>query len=150
MARKGILMISAAAAALLLLAAACDDEPTQQEAEDQFCDDAGEFLAALGALRDVDKDTTVDEFDQLRENARTSYDNMIASAEELRYSRLSELEDAKSGLDQAIDDIDDDATLQEARASIEEEVDNVALEVSQALNDVDCGSGQGAQERSDE
>lgn len=148
--KRKFLAIGAAASAALLLLAACDDEPTQAEAEEQFCEDAGAYLAALGALRDVDKNTTVDEFDQIRENVRTTHDNMVASAEQLGEVRLDDLEEAQDNLRAAIDDIDDDASLQEARDSIEEEVDEVAQQTSQVLNDVDCGSGQGAQERSDE
>jgi hypothetical protein len=139
-----------AAVAALLVLAACDDEPTQAEAEEQFCEDTGAYLAALGALRDVDSDTTVDEFDQLRENVRTTHDNLVASAAELRDVRLDDLQEAQDNLRSAIDDIDDDASLQEARDSIEEEVDEVAQQTSQVLNDVNCGSGQGGQERSDE
>ena len=152
MARNRFLLLGPvmAAATLLVLLSACDDEPTQAEAEEQFCDDVGAFLASLGALRDVDDDTSVDDFEQARENARTAYDNMIASAEQLREVNVEELQEANDNLRAAIDDIDDDATLQEARDSIEDEADEVAVQVSQILNDTDCGSGQGGQERSDE
>jgi hypothetical protein len=147
---KRFLALGGAAVAALLLLVACDDEPTQAEAEQQFCDDVGAYLAALGELRDVDENTTIDEFDQIRENVLTAHDNMLASAQQLRYTRVDDLEEAESNLRSAIEDIDDDATLQEARSSIEDEVDEVAQQTSQVLNDVDCGSGQGAQERSDE
>lgn len=148
---KRLLVLGAVVAAgLLLLLAACEDEPTQAEAEQQFCDDVGAYLAALGALRDIDKSTTVDEFDQLRENVKTTHANMVASAEELKDVRLDDLEEAEDNLRSAIDDIDDDQSLQEARGSIQDEVDEVAKQMSQVLNDVDCGSGQGGQEQSDE
>ena len=79
------LIASASMVALLLLLAACDDEPTQDEANEQFCDDVGVFAAALGDLRDVDQQTRPSsEFEDARENVRTAYDNMIASAEQVR------------------------------------------------------------------
>jgi hypothetical protein len=98
----------------------------------------------------VDKDTPISEFEDSRENARTAYDNMIASAAQVRDVRLDDLQNANENLRAAVDDIDDDATLQEAKDSIQDEVDEVSNQLSQSLNDVDCGSGQGGQERSDE
>ncbi len=144
------LIVAASMVALLLLLAACDDEPTQDEANQQFCDDVGVFLASLGDLRDIDKDTPISEFEDARENVRVSYDNMIASAAQVRDVRLDDLQEANDNLRAAVDDIDDDATLQEARDSIKDDVDEVSNQLSQALNDVNCGSGQGGQERSDE
>jgi hypothetical protein len=148
--RMIFIALGAAAAASLLLLSACDDEPTEEQAQEEFCDDAGEFLAALGALRDVDSETSVDDFEDIREDVRITYENMIASAAELREVRLDELEQANENLRGAIDDIDDDATLQEALSSIEEEADEVVLQLSQVFNDAECGSGQGGQENSDE
>ena len=84
--------------ALLLLLAACDDDPTQDEANQQFCDDVGVFAAALGDLRDIDKDTPVSEFEDARENVRIAYDNMIASAEQVRDVRLDDLQEANENL----------------------------------------------------
>jgi hypothetical protein len=142
--------IGAVAAASLVLLGACDDEPTQEAAEEAFCDDAGVFLASLGALRDVDSDTSVEDFDTAREDVRVSYENLVASAQELRDVRLDDLEQANDDLRNAIDDIDDDASLQEALDSIDDEAEEVSLQLSQVLNDVNCGSGQGGQENSDE
>ena len=142
--------IGAAAAASLLLLGACDDEPTEETAQEEFCDDVGAFLASLGELRDVDSDTSVEDFEAAREGVVVSYENMVASAQQLRDVRLDDLEQANANLRAAIDDIDDDASLQEARDSIQEESEQVSKELSQLLNDVDCGSGQGGQENSDE
>jgi hypothetical protein len=127
-----------------------DDEPTQVEAEEAFCDDVGAYTAALGAIQDADRNTPIDEFEGLRENAINAYENMINSARAVGYARLDELEEANNELRAAVDDIDDPATVGEALDSVEEEVEQVSIEISQILNDVDCGSGQGAQERSDE
>jgi hypothetical protein len=143
-------LVMAGAAAAMLLLAACDDEPTQEEAEEQFCDDVGALGAALGELRDVDNETSVEDFEAARESVRNAYDNVITSAQQLREVRLDDLQEANDNLRAAIDDIDDDASLDEALSSIDEEVEEVTLQLSQVLNDVNCGSGQGGQERSDE
>jgi hypothetical protein len=136
-------------AVIVALLGAWDDEPTQVEAEEQFCDDVGVFLVALGDLRDVDSDTSIEEFQESRENARIAYDNMIASAQEVAEARVDDLQEANDDLKAAVG-VDDDATLQEARDSIQDEADEVSKQISQLLNDVNCGSGQGAQENSDE
>jgi hypothetical protein len=146
-----VLIIAAAILTVgVVVALVEDDEPTQVEAQEQFCDDVGAYLAALGALRDVDRNTPIEEFEGAREDVRVTYDNMIASGQQVREVRLDELEEANDNLREAVDDIDDDATFQEALDSIKDEAEEVSVQLSQVLNDVDCGSGQGAQENSDE
>ena len=128
-----------------------DDEPTQEEANEQFCDDVGEFTAAVAELRDVDRDTPIEEFEETRDIVRQRYDAMIESARGLTDVRLDDLEEANNDLRAAVDDIDDDASLQEALDSIEDEADEVATQIGQLLVGVEgCGSGQGGQELSDE
>lgn len=146
----GALVVAGVVAVLAIGAVLSEDEPTQADADQQFCDDLGVFEAALGDLRDVDKGTPISEFEDTRENVRIAYDNMIASAEQVRDVRLDDFQEANDNLKAAVDDIDDDATLQEARGSIKDEADEVSKQISQMLNDVNCGSGQGGQERSDE
>ncbi len=87
-----------------------DDEPTQVQAQEQFCDDVGAYLAALGALRDVDRNTPIEEFEDAREDVRITYENMIASAQQLPEVRLDDLQEANDNLRAAVDDIDDEAT----------------------------------------
>ena len=128
-----------------------DDEPTQEEANQQFCDDVGEFTAAVAKLRDVDRDTPIEEFEEIRDIVRARFDAVVESAGNLTDVRLDDFEEAVNNLRAAIDDIDDDASLQEALDSIEDEADEVATQIGQLLVGVEgCGSGQGGQELSDE
>ena len=46
MKRATLLLVSLLAASMFAFIA-CDDEPTQQEANEQFCDDMAEFVASL-------------------------------------------------------------------------------------------------------
>lgn len=132
------------------LAGVWDDDPTQADANEQFCDDVGVFSAALGDLQDLDGDTPIDEFQENREQVRIAYDNMIQSAFQVKDARVDDLEEANNQLQAAIDDIDDDATLQEAKDAIEDEANEVSKQLGQMLNNVECGSDQGTQEQSDE
>jgi hypothetical protein len=127
-----------------------DDEPTQAQAEEQFCDDVGAFLAALGALRDSDVNTPIDEFEQTREDVETTYNNMINSAQQVREVRVDELQQANANLRAAVEDINDEQSLSEALDSVKDEADAVAEQISSLFNDINCGSSQGAQENSDE
>ena len=148
----GIVLIAVAAVLVVgvVVAIVEDDEPTQVQAEEQFCDDVGAYLAALGALRDVDVNTPIEEFEDARDDVLTTYENMITSGQQVRDVRLDEFQAANEAFREAVDDIDDEATFQEARDSIRDEAEEVSVQLSQVLNDVNCGSGQGAQENSDE
>lgn len=139
----GLLMASAFAFV------ACDDEPTQEAANEQFCDDASDLIASLRAIRDLDLNSTVEEIDAARESARDAYADMIASAEGVVDVRLDDLEAAYDQLQEAVDNLDEGATLEDALSEVDDEIENVALEASQVLNDVDCG-GSGSDSQSDE
>jgi hypothetical protein len=148
----GVLIAVGIAAMLILgLVAFEDDEPTQEEANEQFCEDVGEFIAALGELRDVDEDTEIEDFEETREIVVERYEAMIQSAANLREAKIEDVEEANEELRAAIDDISDEQSFEEALDSIEDEADELATQVSQLLAETEsCGSGQGAQERSDE
>ena len=72
----GIVLIAVAAVLVVgvVVAIVEDDEPTQVQAEEQFCDDVGAYLAALGALRDVDVNTPIEEFEDARDDVLTTYE----------------------------------------------------------------------------
>jgi hypothetical protein len=148
----GVLIAVGIAAMLILgLAAFEDEEPTQDEANEQFCEDIGEFIAALAELRDVDEDTPIEDFEEIRQIVRDRYEAMIESAVDVRESKLRDVEQAREDLAQAIDDIDDEQSFEEARESIEDEVDDLVEALTKLFAETEnCGSGQGVQERSEE
>jgi hypothetical protein len=128
----------------------CEDEPTEAEANEQFCDSAGDLIAALRNLRDLDRNSTVEEFQDARDQVATSYDAMIQAAADVAEVRLDELAEARDDLQAAIDDVPEDAMLGEALGAVDDEVDNVTSELSQVLNDVNCGGESGGDSQSDE
>ena len=66
-----VLIIAAAILVVgVVVALVEDDEPTEVEAQEKFCDNVGAYLAALGALRDVDANTPIEEFEDVREDVR--------------------------------------------------------------------------------
>jgi hypothetical protein len=136
-----------AAAALV---AACDDEDTQQRANERFCDDTAELVASLRVIRDLDADTaTIEEIEDARDRAQEAYDDLIESAADVVDVRLDELNEAYAELRQAVIAIDDDSTIPDALDDVDDELEAVALEASQVLNQVDC-SDVGSESQSDE
>jgi hypothetical protein len=133
-----------------LLLVGCEEEPTQAEANEAFCDSVGDFAGALRNMRDLDKNSTNEEFEQARDDLSESYDAMIASAAGVVEVRLDELNEARDDLQNAVDDLSGDLTLEESLDAVDDEVEAVALEVAQIYNDVDCGREPGDDIISDE
>jgi hypothetical protein len=130
--------------------AACDDEPTQAEANEAFCDAAANYVAALRDLRDLDQDSTVDELEDTRDQVASLYDEMVEAAAGVAEVQLDEVDEARNDLRDAVDSISGEATLGEALDEVDDEITNVVSELSQVLNDVDCGTEPGDDIQSDE
>lgn len=149
MKKRATLLVAGLMAATMLGFVACDDEDTQQAANEQFCDDTAEMVASLRAIQDLDADSTIEEIDAARERARDAHEDLVASAEGVVDARLDDFNAAWDALAQAVDDLDEGATLSEALNDLEDEIQDVSTEASQLLNDVDC-SGVGSEGNSEE
>lgn len=144
MKRATLLLVSLLAASMFAFIA-CDDEPTQQEANEQFCDDTAEFIASLRVVRDLDSDATLEEIEAARDRVKAAHDAMIGSSVGVVEAQLDDFEEAWAELETAVDDLEADATLEEALGQVDDEVENASTTASQVLNDVDCGgAGSGA------
>jgi hypothetical protein len=151
MKRSPLILLGIGLAAFAMFAfSACDEEPTQAEANEQFCDSVGDFVGALRNMRDIDKNSTNEEFEQARDDLDESYEAMIASAAAVAEVRIDDLVEAREELRSAVDDLSGDLTLEESLEAVDDEVEAVALETSQVLNDVDCGLESGDDIISDE
>jgi hypothetical protein len=129
---------------------ACDDEPTQEEANKEFCDDMGEFVASLRVIEDLNSDSTIEEVEGARERTRTAYSNLLESAVGVVEVQIDDLQDAYDELLAAVDAIDDEATIAEALDSVDDEISNVATEAGIVFNDVDCENASSDQKQSNE
>jgi predicted nucleic acid-binding Zn-ribbon protein len=149
MKKRALLILAGLLTASMVAFVACDDEPTQQQANEDFCDAAAELVASLRNIQDLDSDSTLDEIDDARARARDAREDMIAAAGGVVEAKLDEFNDAWDALQQAVDDLDEGATLDEALDDLQDEIDDVSTEAAQLLNDVDC-SGVGSEGNSDE
>jgi hypothetical protein len=139
-------VLTAASVALV----ACDDEDTQQEANEQFCDDVGEFIASLRVIRDLDANSSIDEVEDARERAVNAYQNMVESSADVVDARLDDLESAYNDLQEAVRGVDSGDSIGDALEAVDDEIEAVAQEASQILNDVNCGSVGGSEGQSEE
>jgi len=146
MKRAMLVLIGVLTASMIV---ACDDKPTQQEANEQFCDDTAELIASLRVIRDLDRNSSIEEVQAARDRARNAYANMIESSAGVVDARLDDLNSAYDELQAAVDDIDESDSIGDALDSVNDELEAVAQEASKILNDVDC-SGVGSESQSDE
>ena len=149
MMKRASLVLLGLFTASVLVFVACDDEPTQQEANEQFCDDTAEFIASLRVIRDLDPESTIEEIQEARDRAVDAHEDMVASAEGVVDARLDDLQTAWADLQSAVQGLDDDATLEQALDDVDDELDEASSEAAQVLNDVDC-SGVGSEGDSEE
>src|SRR5262245_20050840 len=149
MKKRATLILAGLLTASTIAFVACDDEPTQQEANEDFCDATAEMVASLRNIQDLDSDSTLDEIEDARARARDAHENMVATASGVVDARLDDFNEAWDALEQAVDDLDEGATLSEALDDLQDEIDDVSTEAAELLNDVDC-SGVGDSESNSE
>lgn len=108
----------------MLLTAACNPI-TEEEAIAQYCSDLDEFHVALDAVRGLTTDDTIEEAEVAFKNLDDAYDEVRSSAYTLADVRADVLDEAYEDLDDALRDIEEGQTLNEAAASIQDELANV-------------------------
>lgn len=108
----------------MLLMAACNPV-SEEEAVAQYCADLDEFQVALGAVRGLTTDDTIEEAEVAFANLDDAYDEVRSSAYTLADVRADELDEAYEDLDDALRDIEEGQTLNEAAASVQDELANV-------------------------
>lgn len=125
-----ILAGAAALGTAVVLLTGCS---SPQEDVSKACTDAAAFGAALKSFQEsLSPDSTIDEVKAARDEVEKTHDALVDSAEDVAQDRIKALDNAWDGLDKAVKDIPDDATLQQAADSLK----NEAADVQSARNDV--------------
>ena len=117
-------------------------EEAQQEvdtAESVLCASIAAYVASLEALEQVSADTTVEEYNALKEAAYQAYANMAAAWVNVQEAEVDLVESAVAEFQTALDEVSPDATLAEAAESIAASAATVKLSVAQ-LDEVVCAS----------
>jgi DNA repair exonuclease SbcCD ATPase subunit len=115
------------AAVLLVLAGAAAGcvQPTEEEAEAQLCEDLAALRAALDNFENINRTSTVEEIRDARDQVGSAMQDVRDSADQLEDIRVDELDAAYSNLENAVEDLPDDATAGEALQTIRPELQAV-------------------------
>jgi outer membrane murein-binding lipoprotein Lpp len=133
---KWILAISAL---VLCLAVAGCTQPTPEEAEAQFCTDMAGLETALQELESTDETATVGEVRAAQDNVTEAWSNVRNSAQTLEDVNVDQLETAYNDLDSAVQGLPDDITVQEAKTSLQPQIDALKQSWQQVSTAANCG-----------
>lgn len=108
--------------ALVVAVAACGDEQTPDEARQQLLSDLQAFEATVTNLKSLTASSSVDEWKAAKEEARTAWAKVVESAGAVKEAEVGEVQTAWDNLAKSVDDLDPDATLQQALPTLTEEI----------------------------
>jgi hypothetical protein len=131
-----VFMWIAASVGLIALGLACDD-PSPEEAQAALCSDLIVFEQSMDNLTDLRAHSSVEELKTAMDDARDSYNEVVDSAAEVGNDRVDTVVDAYEDLQNAIDDLPDETTIQDGAASLQPEISAVVS----ARQDLRTGSG---------
>lgn len=106
-------------------------------AETTLCASIKAFSASMEALQQVNADTTVEEFNQLKDAANQTYEAMIAAWGDLQEAEVQVVESAMAEFQDSISQISPEATLGEVATNIQVSAATVKAAVDQ-LDQVAC------------
>lgn len=129
---------------LFLLASCANNasQPTQmQSTEDkktELCTNLARLNTAVATLKSISPSSTVSDFRTAREQVKTAFADVKTSAQTVQEAKIADLEQAYQGLDQAIGNVSDSATLNQAAQSIAPNIAAVEAAQTQARSGLNC------------
>lgn len=130
-----ILMLAA-----LGFAVACgdDEQPSEEEARAALCGDLEQLDLAITTFMELDTESTVGEVRAARDGVKEAADAVVSSAEDVEEAETAELQEAAHNLDESIDEIQDDQTVQQVLDAVSVSAQNVAAAQQQLYTDLSC------------
>ena len=142
-ARHGYVMVgTTAVGAAALLLAGCGESSTDAMGDDttQVCQDLSAYSDALRNLAGtLGPDASVAQVQAARDQAAEAQRTLHESLANVSDDRTDDVEQAWDALVTAFGQVDDDATLSEAAASLKDEAQGVVDATASVRNDLDCG-----------
>ena len=114
---KRTILIAVLALVLVPMMAGCQ-QTTVDDAKTDFCEKLQAFGTAVDGLGQITGTSTMEELDTARADVDTAWTDLQASAETLETVQLDATKGAVDELKGALDGIQDEATLQQAFASV--------------------------------
>jgi len=124
-------------AALGVAVACSDDEPSEEEARAALCGDLEQLDVAVDTLLQLDAQSTVGEVRAARDNVSDAVEEVQSSAEDVPDAETGDLQLAYDDLNETIENIQDDQTIQEVLDAVTTAAENVAA-AEQQLFDLSC------------
>lgn len=124
-------------ASLALSATACSSSPAENEAD--ACVTYKEFVAAVaGVQATVDGSSSVGEIREAREKVATTYKAMEGDLDKVSADRKQVLADSWENLDKAINDLDQNLSVPEAKSALTDELTALKDAQTSANTDLKC------------
>ncbi len=110
----GLAMIGA------MLLVACEGTPSESEARSDYCEALSDLDSSLAGMASLSGVTSVGDAEAALDQVQDDYERVRNAAGDL--AEVQELESAVEGLNSALDDLPDDATLAAAAGAIQDAV----------------------------
>lgn len=128
-----------ALAALGLTLTACSDSDEDAAAnEADACSAIDTFQTEVAKIGTLTPESSVDEIRAVREDIQGAYRELVTELDDVADDRYVELDKAYDAFNDSVDDLDDDATLTEALASLQEEAATVRDAEAAVADDLEC------------
>lgn len=116
-------------AAMALSLSACSSDPAENEAK--ACDAYASYVGAVAEARvSLSSSSSVGEIRDARDNVAKKYEDLQSAANDVEKDRVKALEESWNNYTDAVDDVNDDATVPQAADEVTPAVDQ--LEQAQA------------------
>lgn len=127
-------------AVAVFVAAGCGE--STDDAEQALCADLATLQTSAAMLAESSSDTSVDDFEQARQNVREAWADVKSSADNLGDDRFDDVEDAWSDVADAFDDVDDADSLEQVRADVATEFEAFRSSASELGSGIDCADDE--------
>jgi len=126
---KNILFLSLTVVLLLSLAGC--GQPSVDQAKADFCQDLGEFGTAVASLRQLDGSSTKQDLQDATNAVDKAWGDLKSSAGTLQNVQVDGVESAVNDLQKSVNDIPDDATLDQGLVGVRGATVNTLAETLQ-------------------
>lgn len=131
---------------LLLLVSCTANETSQstqstqstQDKKTELCTNLARFKTSVATLKSMSPSSTVGDFRTAQDQVKTTFNDVKNSARNVQDAKAEDLERAYENLDKAVRDVPNTATLQQATASVSDEITAVETAEAQMQSGLNC------------
>jgi len=118
--------------------AGCRTAPTSPEATQQYCQALGAYAQTVVQLHQLDENATIDDFKNALIATQQAYAGVVEASSQVMDAQRSEIRTATDNLSNAVRDISTSMTVNEAVASVQDELAAVDAAIASASAAVGC------------